>query len=128
MADNIVFDMIVLASFGRAISMSYGNKYIWWLYLLGAFFGAAFMHIGMPQAPGMIIPQVGADAPISAMLTFYGLQNMYQTVLLFVFPVRMWVLLSLLTVYSLFEPSKKNFGGVIAGLTIYQMYRFKMIR
>lgn len=119
--------MIILGSFGRAIAHHYGNKMIWWIYLLGAFFGACFMHIGMPRTPGMIFPQVGADAPISAMLTFYGLQNLYQSVMFFFFPVRMWVLLGLLSVYSLFEPSKKNFGGVIAGLTIYQMYRFRMI-
>ncbi len=36
-------------------------------------------------------------------------------------------LLVLLSLYSMVEPSKKNFGGIMAGLTIYQMFRFGMI-
>ena len=82
--------MIVLVSFGRGIRMNYGNRVLWWLYLLGAITGGIAMQFGMPFTP-MVIPQVGADAPISAMLTFYGLLNLHYPVLLFFFPVKMWV-------------------------------------
>ena len=83
--------MIIIASFGRGIKAQFGNRIIWWLYILGAATGALAMQFGMPQTP-MVLPQVGADAPISAMITFYGLFNLNSSVLLFVFPVRMWVI------------------------------------
>ena len=82
--------MGVLVSFGRGIRLQFGNKVIWWSYLLGAIAGGLAMQFGMPYTP-MEIPQVGADAPIFSMLTFYGLFNLNHSVLLFIFPVRMWV-------------------------------------
>jgi membrane associated rhomboid family serine protease len=82
--------MIVIASFGRAIRMQYGNKVVWALYLLGSLFGGLGMNFAMPYMP-MVVPQVGSDAAVSAMLTFFGLLNLNQSILLFVFPVRMWV-------------------------------------
>ena len=30
-------------------------------------------------------------------------------------------------VYSLMEPSKKNIGGIFAGLLIYQLFKIKVI-
>lgn len=86
--------MIVIASFGRALRMNYGNKVLWWLYILGAIGGGITMQLGMPNMP-MIVPQVGADAAIASMLTFFGLFNMQHTVMLFFVPVPMWVLLLL---------------------------------
>lgn len=83
--------MIIVASFGRAIRLQYGNKIIWMLYMLGAFAGGLSMHFGMPNM-AIVMPQVGADAPIAAMLTFYGLLNLHSQVMLFFFPVRMWVI------------------------------------
>ena len=87
-----VFDMIIIASFGRGIKAQFGNRILWALYILGALTGALAMQFGMPNTP-IVIPQVGADAPISAMITFYGLFNLSSSVLLFVFPVKMWVIL-----------------------------------
>lgn len=86
--------MLILISFGRPIRMQYGNRVIWLLYFLGAFAGSLSMHFGMPNMP-IVVPHVGADAPIAAMLTFYGLLNLHSQVLLFFFPVKMWVLVSL---------------------------------
>ena len=86
----LVFDMIVFASFGRGIRMQFGNRIIWWLYLVGALAGGLSMHFGMPNMPA-VVPQVGADAPLAAMITFYGLLNLQSSVLLFLFPVKMWV-------------------------------------
>lgn len=83
--------MIIIASFGRSIRMMYGNKVMWWLYLLGAVAGGLAMNFGMPNLP-MVVPQVGADAAITSMITFYGLLNLRHTVLLFFFPVPLWVI------------------------------------
>lgn len=82
--------MLVFASFGRGIRLQFGNKVIWWLYLVGALAGGLSMHFGMPNM-STVVPQVGCDASIAAMITFYGLFNLQSNVLLFVFPVKMWV-------------------------------------
>ncbi len=82
--------MIVFASFGRALRMQYGNKIIWALYLAGSLAGGLAMNFGMPQLP-MITPQVGSDAALSAMITFYGMLNLHHRVLFFFFPMKMWV-------------------------------------
>lgn len=106
--------------------MQFGPKIVWMLYAGGALAGGIAMALGMPQMP-MVVPQVGADPAVTALIAFYGMFNLQSQVLLFFFPVRMWVLLSLMGVYCLFEPSKKDFGGMLAGLLVYQLFRFKMI-
>ncbi len=82
--------MVVFASFARGIKMQFGNKVIWWLYLVGALAGGLSMHFGMPNMPA-VVPQVGSEAPLTALITFYGLFNLHNTVLFFVFPMKMWV-------------------------------------
>ena len=82
--------MICVMSFGRGLRINFGNKVVWWLYLLGAFAGGLSMNFGMPNSP-IVVPQVGADSPIAAFLTFYGMFNMHSHVLIFLFPVRIWV-------------------------------------
>lgn len=82
--------MVCIVSFGRSIRLIYGNRILWILYLLGSLAGGLSMNFGMPNLP-MVMPQVGADAAISSILTFYGLLNLHQTVLLFFIPVNMWV-------------------------------------
>ncbi len=100
--------MIIVASFGRALRMNYGNKVFWALYLLGAVGGGLTMNFGMPYQP-IVIPQVGADAPITAMLTFFGLLNPNQSIMFFFFPMKLWVtififqvLLGLMGLYCLY--------------------------
>jgi membrane associated rhomboid family serine protease len=119
--------MVTLFFVGNAIKSQYGNKYIWYLYLTGALFGAICMNTFMPYN-SIVIPQVGADSAISAFLTFYGLLNPHQSIMIFVFPVKFWVLLAIMGAYSFIgDPTKKNCGGMIAGLMIYQMMRMRFI-
>ena len=122
----LVFNMIIIGSFGRGLRMQFGNKIIWMLYIVGALAGGISMQLGMPNMP-LVVPQVGADSAVTAMITFYGMFNLHNQVLLFFFPVRMWVLLGIMGVYCLFEPTKKNIGGMMAGLMIYQLFKVKMI-
>lgn len=83
--------MYMIFSFGKPISTLYGRRTFWILYLLGAFSGSLAMHFGMPYVPN-VIPQVGANAPIFAMATFYTLMNLNQVGLRFFFvPVPPWV-------------------------------------
>lgn len=48
------------------------------------------MHFGMPNM-AIVVPHVGADAPIAAMLTFTGLLNLQSSIIFFFFPMRIWV-------------------------------------
>ena len=112
---------------GRAIQMSQGNKYIYWLYGLGALFGGLSSSAFKLPSP-YVQPQVGADSVIAAYLTFIALLNPHQTFLFFVFPVRAWMLILFLGGYSLlFDPQKKSFAGITAGFTVFQMMRVGFI-
>jgi membrane associated rhomboid family serine protease len=53
-----VFDMLILITFGQAITNKYGNKLIWILYLFGALAGAVSMSYG--TAHPLITPKVGS--------------------------------------------------------------------
>lgn len=113
----------MLGLMGRGIQAAYGNKYIYWLYGLGAVFGGLTASTFKRPSP-YVEPQVGADSAIAAYVTFLGLLNPHQTFMLFMFPVRAWVLLVAMGTYSLmFDPQKRLFAGMTAGLTVYQMLR-----
>ncbi len=124
---HVVFDVLMLGLMGRAIQMNCGAKYIYWLYGLGALFGGATTAVFQPPSP-YVRPQVGAESVISAYLTFIALLNPHQTFLFFVFPVKAWVLVFALGFYSLlFDPHKKSFAGITAGVTVHQMMRARFI-
>lgn len=115
--------MLMIGLMGRAIQSAYGNKYIYWLYGLGAIFGGVTSSV-FKMPTNYIQPQVGAESVVAAYLTFLGLLNPHQTFVLFFFPMRAWVLLLLMGSYSLmFDPQKKIFAGMTAGMTVYQMMR-----
>jgi membrane associated rhomboid family serine protease len=90
----------MLGSFGQTISRQFGKKVVWWLYLLGAFAGGLSMYFGMPHM-GMVAPQTGAGPAISSLITFYGLFNLRNSVLLFFFPVKIWVNVSIIFSFCL---------------------------
>lgn len=121
------FDLLMLGLMGRAIQSTYGNKYIYLLYGLGALFGGITNVVFQRPSP-YIQPQVGAESALAAYLTFMGLINPHQTFMLFFFPMRAWVLLLLVGTYSLmFDPQKKMFAGMTAGLTVFQLMRGRFI-
>ncbi len=85
------------------------------------------MNIFMPHN-SIVMPQVGADSAIAALITFYGMFNLQQHILLFFFPVKVWILLSIMGVYSLMaDPSKKNLGGMIYGALMYRLFKMKVV-
>lgn len=117
----------MLGLMGRAIQTHFGPKYILWLYGLGALFGGITSTVFQRPSP-YIQPDLGAESVISAYLAFLAMQNPTQTFLFFVFPVRAWVLVAGLGFYSLvFDPKKKSFAGITAGITVHQMMRARFI-
>jgi len=114
-----------MMGFGKNIISSHGNKTFWLLYLGGAISGAFCMQLFRPNN-SIVIPEVGAGPAVSSILTFYGMSNLHQTVYLFAFPVRMWVILAFVAVSALADPSKKDLGGMLTGLLMYQFFKLRM--
>lgn len=116
---------MVMFGFGRNIINSHGNKIFWLLYLGGAISGAFMMQLFKPHN-SIVIPEVGAGPAVSSLLTFYGMYNMHQTVFLFAFPVKMWVILAFVGAMALTDPSKKDLGGMLTGLLVSQVLKIRM--
>ena len=70
---------------------------------------------------------MGAGPAISALITFYGLSNLHHPVMLFgAFPVKMWFILAFLALSALSDPSKKDVGGMLTGLMVYQIFKIRI--
>ena len=121
----LVIDSFMAVSFGRGIIASHGNKTFWILYLGGAIAGAISMSVFKPHN-SIIIPEVGAGPALSSLITFYALNNMHSYVMLFAFPVKMWVLFAVMGVFTLTDPSKKDFGGILMGLFMFLLFKTRM--
>ena len=116
-----------MASFGRNVIQSYGNRTFWLLYIGGAIAGGLCMQLFRPHN-SIVIPEVGAGPAVSSLLTFYGLQNLQSVVFFFGFPIKMWAILAFVGFAAVTDPSKKDFGGMLAGLLMYQIFKVKMWR
>jgi hypothetical protein len=54
------------------------------------------------------------------------MSNLHQSVIFFAFPIKMWVILAFVAVTALADPSKKDFGGMLTGLVVYQLFKIRM--
>ena len=107
--------MLALQLIGKRIQASYGSKYVWGLYLGGAFAGSIAMNYLMPYDT-IVLPKVGADPCISSFFSFLAVQNPKLAVINFVLPVRMWFLLGLAIFFVIVSDSScKNLGGLAMG-------------
>lgn len=117
----------MLGLMGKAIQKTSGNKYVYWLYGLGTLFGGLSSSAFQPPSP-YIQPQIGPEGAIAAYITFLAMMNPHQTFYLFFFPVKAWILIFMLGSYSLFfDPHKRSFAGITAGLTVFNMRRVGFI-
>jgi hypothetical protein len=66
---------------------------VWWTYLLGSICGGLSMNFLMREHPTLVIPQIGSQAATTSMMTFYGLLNLRKQVILFMYPIPMWVII-----------------------------------
>ena len=114
-----------MMSFGKNIINMHGNRTFLILYLGGAMSGAFCMQLFRPNN-SIVIPEVGAGPAISSILTFYAMSNLHQTIFFFAFPVKMWVILAVSAVSALADPSKKDLGGMLTGLLMYQIFKLRM--
>ena len=117
----------MLGLMGVSLQRAAGNKVVYWLYGLGSLFGGMSSSFFQPQSP-YVQPQVGPEGVVAAYLTFLAMMNPQASFMFFVFPVKAWVLIFLLGSYSLvFDPHKRSFAGITAGLTVFNMRRVGFI-
>lgn len=114
-----------MASFGKYVINNHGNRVFWLLYLGGALSGAFCMQLFRPHN-SIVIPEVGAGPAVSSILTFYAMSNLHQTVFFFAIPIKMWVILGFVAFSALTDPSKKDFGGMLTGLLVHQIFKIRM--
>jgi hypothetical protein len=70
---------------------------------------------------------VGAGPAISALITFYGLNNLHNPIMFFgAFRVKIWFILAFIALSALSDPSKKDIGGMLTGLMVYQVFKIRI--
>jgi membrane associated rhomboid family serine protease len=117
----------MLGLMGVTLQKAAGNKVVYWLYGLGSLFSGASSSFFGPQSP-YIQPKLGPEGVIAAYITFLAMMNPHASFMVFFFPMKAWVLIFLLGSYSLlFDPHKRSFAGITAGLTVFNMRRVGFI-
>jgi hypothetical protein len=55
------------------------------------------------------------------------MSNLHQSVMLFgAFPIKMWFIIAVVAFSALADPSKKDVGGMLTGLLVYQVLKIRM--
>ena len=108
--------MLALHFIGKKIMLSYGSKYVWMLYLLGAAAGSLAMNYFMPYHI-VPIPKVGADPSIAAFISFLATLHPNMTLFNFIVPVKLWFLLLCGVGFVIVSDSSgRNLGGLAMGI------------
>ena len=124
---SLGIDLLLLGYMGRFIQTNIGNRYLWWLYGMGALFGGITHAVFQPPSP-YIQPDVGPTSVITSYLTFLAMLNPQQPFVLLGFPIKAWVLVASLGAYSLFtDPCKQSFSGISAGMLVFTLMRVGML-
>lgn len=110
--------MIALQLIGKRVQLQYGSKYVWGLYIAGAFAGSIAMNFLMPYDT-IPMPKVGADPCISAFFSFLVIQNPHLAVFNLFVPIKLWFLLACGTFFVVVSDSScKNLGGLAVGAAL----------
>jgi membrane associated rhomboid family serine protease len=105
---HIVFNMLLLWFFGRAMEELYGAREFLVFYLMAAIFGGVIFTLEslflrtLPVLPRLgFSPCLGASGAVMAVMTLYACHYPRRTVLLmFVLPVQIWVLVVIFVVWD----------------------------
>lgn len=125
---HLFVNMFTLFFFGRAMELQLGSKPLLSLYLLGAFVGALFI-VSQGRSSGQQGLTIGASASTTAILSYYIMNNPFQTIFLYFIPVPAWVVGLLIFGQSMLFYNAGNgvshsghLGGLFAGV-MYYFYR-----
>ena len=114
---HLLMNMLVLYFFGTMVEQRLGSRGTMRLYLAGGAAGA-LLHLGIAALQGQSdVPLVGASGACYAFLLYATFMQPRATVILFVFPVPLWALASLLCgigLYSTFVEFATGFAGGVS--------------
>ncbi|MCA9247094.1 MAG: rhomboid family intramembrane serine protease [Planctomycetales bacterium] len=129
---HVLFNMIGLWFFGRALEETYGRREFLWFYLTAIIFSGLFWLLATLAAPHTGFERViGASGGVVAVVILFALHFPKQTVLLFgVLPVPAWVLGMLYVVQDLLgainpqtgDDSKVAFTAHLGGALFAAIY------
>jgi membrane associated rhomboid family serine protease len=94
---GILINMLFVWVIGREMEAFYGTREFWWLYLSAAAVSTlawAVINFAKPDNNFMW----GASGAVLTVVSLYTFYNPHREVILFIFPVEMWVLLSIYVV------------------------------
>ncbi len=119
---HVLANMLWLYFLGLLFVMTFGEKELWRVYLLGGLSGAIFFVLGYNIFP-VFAPYrymsilLGASAAVSAIVLAVAVYRPTQTVLLFgILPVPLWLIGALYVLYDLSMLTVDNPGGHLAHL------------
>lgn len=132
---HILFNMLVLLSFGPSVEDIYGSKNTW-IYYLSCGIGGSLLHSFMVNSGD--IPLVGASGAVWGIIVLFTLLNPNQKMYLFLIPIgiKAKYLITVLFAYEVFSGftgsggNVANFGhvgGAIVGAIIFLLHKFKII-
>lgn len=114
---HVLMNMLVLWFFGTMVEQRLGARGTLRLYLAGGAVGAA-IHLGIAALQGQAdVPLVGASGACYALLLYAACVAPRSTVILFVFPVRLWALAALLVglgLYATFVEFATGYSGGVS--------------
>ena len=112
---HLVFNMLFLWFVGREMESFYGTKEFWWLYLSAAAVSTlawAGYDVASTGGRGSGTAMVGASGAVMAVVSLYTFYNPTREVILFIFPVQMWLLLTFYVVQDALQllggPGRSN--------------------
>ncbi len=91
---HLAGNMMFLWFIGRDMEAFYGTREFWWLYLSAAVV-SSLCWAGVDVLNGRGAHAVGASGAVMAVVALYTFYNPRRPVILFIFPVEMWVVLAL---------------------------------
>jgi membrane associated rhomboid family serine protease len=110
---HIVGNMLFLWFIGREMEAFYGTKEFLWLYFSAAFVSTLCWTIA-DYPTTQDIPMVGASGAIMAVVSLYTFYNPRREFILFIFPVEMWLLLTIYVVSDLWGLLATRGGSLTA--------------
>lgn len=122
---HLILNMLMVYFFGSVIEKQFGGKNLIRLYLVGAFMAAIFI-VSQNNRRKHNVTHIGASGATSALLSFYMMNFPKSKILVFLFPVKAWIVGGFIFAYSLINYEKQNgishsghLGGFIGGLGMY---------